>query len=381
MRQITTDGLAGLIAAQESPCVSLYQPTHRRHPDNQQDPIRYRNLLAKVEDLLGKEHETRQVRALVDKFMPLARDERFWNYRTDGLAIFASPERFEIYELQRPVPELVIVAESFHTKPLIRILQSADRYQILCLSRHDAQLYEGNRDALDPVELIDVPGTIEDLFGAKQSPQTEAIRSYGTETRAGGMTVHHGHRPKTDVVEADMLRYFRTVDRGILEHHSRPSGLPLMLAALPENHQSFRAISHNPFLMDDGILSNPAALSIEELREQAWQTLEPLYLARLEELKEKFGTAQARQSGSGDLADVAKAAIASQVDTLLIEAERVIHGTLDRTTGSIHPATDSRGDDMLDDLAELVLGNGGEVIVVPRERMPTDSGLAATYRF
>jgi hypothetical protein len=36
---------------------------------------------------------------------------------------------------------------------------------------------------------------------------------------------------------------------------------------------------------------------------------------------------------------------------------------------------------MLDDLAELVLTKGGEVIVVPTEQMPTNSGLAAIYRF
>jgi len=37
------------------------------------------------------------------------------------------------------------VADSFHTKPLLRVLQSADRYQILALNRHEAKLYEGNR--------------------------------------------------------------------------------------------------------------------------------------------------------------------------------------------------------------------------------------------
>ncbi len=37
--------------------------------------------------------------------------------------------------------------------------------------------------------------------------------------------------------------------------------------------------------------------------------------------------------------------------------------------------------DMLDDLGELVLRKGGEVVIVPAERMPTKSGLAATYRF
>lgn len=381
MHQISREQLTGLIAGHEPPCISLYQPTHRRHPENQQDPIRYRNVLVEVENSLREKYPTRQVRTIVEKFQSLARDDRFWNYRTEGLAIFGSPKRFELYELQRPVPELIIVADSFHTKPLIRILQSADRYQILCLTRHEARLYEGNRDALDPVELTDVPSTIGDVPGAEGSPPTQMVGSYGARTGGGGTAVHHGHGPRTDMVEADRVRFFRAVDRGILEHHSRPSGLPLMLAALPENHQSFREISENPFLMGDGIVGNPDSLKTDALREQAWNKVEPFYLARLEGLKEKFRTARAQQSGSGDLADVAKAAIAGRVDTLLIEAERMIPGTLERTTGSIRPATDSHIDDMLDDLAELVLAKGGEVVVVPRERMPTDSGLAATYRF
>jgi hypothetical protein len=37
--------------------------------------------------------------------------------------------------------------------------------------------------------------------------------------------------------------------------------------------------------------------------------------------------------------------------------------------------------DVLDDVAEAVLRNGGEVIVVPRERMPASTGLAAIYRY
>jgi hypothetical protein len=381
MRQINSEQLTDLVAAHEPPCISLYQPTHRRHPENQQDPIRYRNLLVQIETSLREKYPTREVRPLMERFQSLSRDDRFWNHRTDGLAIFSSPKRFELYELQRSVPELNIVADSFHIKPLIRILQSADRYQILCLTRHDAKLYEGNRDALDPVEMTDVRSTAADVPGADRSPPTQMVGSYGTRAGVGGTAIHHGHEPKTDVVEADMVRFFRAVDRGILEHHSRPSGLPLMLAALPENHQAFREISQNPFLTDDGIMLNPDSLSLDELRECAWDKVAPLYLTRLESLKEKFRTARAQQSGSGDLADVAKAAIAGRVETLLIESDRVVPGTLDRTAGSIRPATDPHIDDMLDDLAELVLSKGGEVVVVPRERMPTDSGLAATYRF
>jgi hypothetical protein len=38
-------------------------------------------------------------------------------------------------------------------------------------------------------------------------------------------------------------------------------------------------------------------------------------------------------------------------------------------------------DDLLDDLAEVTLTTGGEVIVVPTDRMPTTTGAAATFRF
>ncbi len=42
---------------------------------------------------------------------------------------------------------------------------------------------------------------------------------------------------------------------------------------------------------------------------------------------------------------------------------------------------DTDVDDVLDDLAEVVLGAGGEVVVVPTDRMPTPTGLAAIYRY
>jgi hypothetical protein len=38
-------------------------------------------------------------------------------------------------------------------------------------------------------------------------------------------------------------------------------------------------------------------------------------------------------------------------------------------------------DDLLDDIAELALKMGGEVVVVPSDRMPGETGVAATYRF
>jgi hypothetical protein len=378
VRQLTTADVTAFMGGHEPPCISLYQPTHRHHPDNQQDPIRYRNLVRDLEASLRHQYPQREVRGLLEQFDALARDARFWNYRTEALAILASPATFHVFDLQRPVKELLIVADSFHVKPLLRVLQSADRYQILCLTRQDARLYEGNRDALDSVELTDVPATITEALGEELTEPRHAVRSITSQT-----SMHHGAGHKKDEIDTDLPRFFRVIDRAVLEHHSRPSGLPLMLAALTEYHTPFRDVSHNPYLMPEGLHVNSAALSLDELREQAWKKVEPLYLKRLAELTESYQIARSRQLGSDDLAEVARATMAGRVGTLLVEADREIPGRVNAVTGEIEPGDLSQPDvgDVLDDLAEAILRMNGTVVVVPTERMPAATGVAATYRF
>jgi len=380
MKQITTDQLLRLLADHEPPCISLYQPTHRRHPENQQDRIRYGNLLKEMEGSLRAKYSTRDVQSLLDNFRALVSDDAFWNHRTDGLAILATADMFELFEMQRPFPELVVVANSFHIKPLLRVLQTADRFQMLCLNRHEAKLYEGNCDALDPVELKEVPSTITEALGDELTEPHLTVASYGTGT---GQAMFHGHGSKADEIDNDRDRFFRVIDRAILKHHSRPSGLPLILGALPEYHTPFRKVSQNPFLIQDALQKNPESLSLDELRSEAWRMLEPLYLERLAGLIDLFESARSRRSGSDDLSDVARAAVAGRVATLLIEGERKIPGHIDAATGAIQAGDLScpKTDDMLDDLAEIVLRKQGEVTVVPARRMPCESGLAAVYRY
>ena len=200
---------------------------------------------------------------------------------------------------------------------------------------------------------------------------------------AGSTPMHHGHGGKKDEVDIDAERFFRAIDRAVLEHHSRPSGLPLILAALPEHHHLFHQVSHNPFLMAEGLTINPDALPIDELRERAWQVVEPQYQARLAALADEFAVAKSKGLGSDDLAQVAQAAAAGRVATLLIEADRQIAGRLDGATGQVEVADLSHPqvDDLLDDLGELVGKMGGRVLVIPAEQMPGRTGLAATYRY
>jgi len=135
MPSMIENNLRMLRAEHDPPCLSLYLPTHRRHPENRQDPIRYRNLLKALEESLLGQYSESEANTLLNPFRTLARDTAFWNHTWDGLAVLGAAGLFQVIKLQRPVSELAVVANSFHIKPLLRILQSADRYQVLSLNR------------------------------------------------------------------------------------------------------------------------------------------------------------------------------------------------------------------------------------------------------
>ncbi len=378
---LLSDDFPGLLLeAREGPCLSLYQPTHRQHPDNQQDPIRFRNGVRALEASLQQQYPNRELQALLEPFHALGTNEAFWNTALDGLAVLGAPGFFRVYRLQRAVPERVVVADSFHLKPLLRIAQSADRYRILGLSRHEAKLFEGNRDVLDEVELLTgIPRSPADVSGDERDAE-RATRHYGAA--ASAKITRHGTDVRQDAIDRETEHFFRAVDRALLEQHTADP-VPLLLAALPENHHLFRRISRNPSLSASALYVNPDSIPLDALRARAWELVQPYYLERLAGLIDAFEAGRAKQLGSADLSDIGAAVAAGRVGTLLVDAERVVPGRFDGQSGAIELGGSSRPDtdDLIDDLAEAVLRLGGEVVVVPSERMPVDSGAAALYRY
>ncbi|HEY3601091.1 MAG TPA: hypothetical protein VGK72_03980 [Chthoniobacterales bacterium] len=377
MNSLLHDYATGVLRNPEPPCLSLYQPTHRHHPDNQQDPIRFRNLLKALEQSLRESYPAQDARALLRQFEDLAQDRAFWNCTLGGLAVLAAPGVFHVYNLPRSVPELAVVADSFHIKPLIRFAQSADRYHVLGVSRQKISFFEGNRDALEEVDLDPAVPRI-----PSEAPRGEAKEFHlsAWASSAGSPGVHYSEGSKSNIEDNAATRFLRAVDRAILEHYSRPVRLPLILAALPENQSFFRAISRNPFLLPDGVDMHPDAMSRNDLRERAWRRMESHYRARLAGLIEMFAAARSKELGDDDVERVAASAAAARVGTLLTEADRHIPGRINPETGEVSLGGDAV-DDVLDDLAELVLKNGGQVVIVPNEHMPTQTGVAAIYRF
>ena len=90
-----------------------------------------------------------------------------------------------------------------------------------------------------------------------------------------------------------------------------------------------------------------------------------------------------KNKGSNDINQVAKAAAENRVSRILIESDRIIPGKVNGETGKLTPGELKNPvvDDLLDDLAELIFKNKGQVVMLPKERMPTNAVVADTYRY
>lgn len=384
MEILTKELIQELLAADQAPCLSLYMPTHHTHPENLQDSILFKNLVQQMEESLMQKYSAAEVQKYIEPVNALVNDNDIWDHRLDGLAVFSAKGTFKVVGLHKSVEELAMVADSFHTKPLRQYLQSADNYHVLCLTLHDISLFEGNRHSLTEVKFTaDIPKTITEALGDELTDKHTNVASYGG---SGGESspMHHGQDGNKEETEKDAERFFRVVAGAIYEHYSKPSGWPLILATLPEHQSLFQKVNKNPLLLPKVISINPSSVSPDELANMAWEIMEPEYNLKLDSLVARFEQSRANGKGSDDYKEVAVAAVEGRVDTLIVEADRIIAVRVTNlVTGNTQKKdlTNPKVDDLLDDMGELVIKMGGQVMVLPTGKMPSKTGLAAIFRY
>jgi hypothetical protein len=384
MKRESTGIPAELLDEQKTPCISIYMPTGRRHPENIQDALHFKNLVNQAREagiaLSGK----REVDPLIDRLVPLIDDHDFWMHSLEGIAVFVSPDQFRVLHLQEPVTEHVNVSGSgrFFIKPLLRTYQGADRFQVLAFTRTDIRMFEGNRFRLDEIRpAAGVPKTLVEALGNEITPPHPTVSSFGGAD--GGGFMRHEHSSRKDEEEIDEERFYRAVDRAVTELHSMKTGLPLFLAGLPEHQSIFRSVSHNPYLAEEGIIVDPRLIGTEDLRKLAWAVLEPRWTKKLDDTVARYEEYRTKALGDDDPVIVARAAAEGRVWSLLLDSERQYPGSVDQATGNIFASKEGAGihEDVLEEIAMLVLDHGGEVLVLPGGKMPCNTGVAALFRY
>lgn len=360
--------------------ISIYMPTHSDSGQWKQDKIRFKNLVSQVEVSLLEDMKKDEVDKLVKPLHVIMEDSSFWNSVSLGLAILLNEAGGIYYILNRRLEEYADVANEFYLKPLLRNFQSFDKFHILGLTRNEFRLYEGTRYSIEEVKLPEGTISLKDDLIDEDAMRGKVLNL--SSSIAGGAN-YHGHNTKDEGVVNVMDTFYRYVDEFVNENYSKPYQKPLILMTTVENQGFFRNLTKNRYLMEKGISKNPAALNLKELQEEFWKLIEPLYLEKTSLLLDRFHDAQGELAASVDPLEIAHGFLDGRVDTLIVEADRVIGAVYDREADKI-----VEGDlnkyyigDLINHMALMALKQNGRVVVLPKEKMPSDTGLAAIYRF
>jgi len=361
--------LSDLVPATDSPNLSIYVPTSRIWSEADDNRLRFKNLVSEAERQVSSGYDrTREIGEMFEALRDLENEQTVWREARDGLVVFANVSGMHTFQTLEPVEE-VVVADSYHVTPLVRLLQDPERFLLLCVKADEVKLYHGNRHRLEELDLADeVPTSMAEELG----PPDHASKTKRTRYQPDD----------SDQKDSQLRRWFERLEAKLWEHQIRQIDAPVMLAALPEYHPLFREAADNLPLLEGGVERDPFKdISDDELHELAWRAVHPKLEQRTAELVQRWHNAAGHGCGSDDPAEIAMQAVAGRIHTLLIEQGRHLGGRVDLATGELElkQMDDPKTDDVLDDLAELTLKHNGTVRVVPAEQMPTKQGVAAIH--
>jgi hypothetical protein len=347
--------------------VSIYLATDPAS-SGEAEQIELENLAAEAErQLVAGDAPKAEVKAVTESIADLADDPEFWRFQARSLAVFANPGALATFRLPNRLVSLVEVSDRFHVKPLLRSLTFPQVALVLALAQGSVRLIEVAPEVVaGQVDVPDLPSDVASAVGKA------SIRDRAPSGRLQG----------SEGQKVRMRQYALHVDRAL-----RPLvgglGVPLILAAAEPLDSIFRSVCTYPQLAATGIAGNPEAASDAELVAGARGVLDELNANALREVRELFDRREAESRAAADLAVIARAATYGAVDTVLVDIDDTVPGTVDEQTGAIEPTDDNDAVayGIVDEIARRVWRTGGTVLAVRREDIPGGGPAAAIFRY
>ena len=365
-----------LAKVETSTCVSLYLPTHRAGAEVEQDPIRFRNLLAATERELSELGWRRgDIEELLDPADQLHENGEWWSHQAAGLAVFIAPGVFRAVRAPIAFEELAVVASRFHLRPLLPLITGDELFWVLALSQNAVRLFRASRPAITEVDIGQTPTSMAEAL-AYEDPERQ-LQVWTSGPAGGGH--FHGHGGGGEEDKAALERYFRAVDRGLGEVLAG-SAAPLVLAGVSYYGPIYRSVSQYPHIVEEVVAGNAEDLGAIDLHERAWPLAHQHTSARRAALLDRYAQSHAAGRAVEGLSEVNAAANDGRIETLLLarHAHRwVPHGHTQ--TPAIHEQRAPGDIDLLDELVRRVLDTGGDVVVVDDQDAP--GTVAAILRY
>lgn len=296
----------------------------------------------------------------------LAEDTRFFEEVSRSLAVLVSGSHIETYRVANRLPPAVTVSDRFRLTPLLRAATVPGDALVLALSANAVRLISVAADG--SAAETPVPGMPHDVAGYAGSESVRE-RSYSVK-RVGA----EGEKVRL----TQFARAIESALRPVLTGARRP----LILAATEPLAGIYRGVNSYHGLARAAIEGSPDDLSPDELASGARAVLETLHAARLARLRADYDAGASAGRALSDPSDVARAAAAGAIDTLLADVDSRLPGTVDEA-GRVQfdDASDGTGPDVVDDIVRMALITGARVLAVRAPDLPTPQPVAAILRY
>ncbi|MBI4480639.1 MAG: hypothetical protein HY651_11505, partial [Acidobacteria bacterium] len=219
MDRLHINDISALIAARGTLAISIFMPAYRAGTETLQNPIRFKNQLRQAEQRLSEMGvRAAEVRSLLEPLRSLVDNYDFWQHQSDGLAVFRSADLFRSFRLPIDFPELAVVTDRFHIKPLLGFLTADGHFFVLALSQNTVRLLECTRYKADEVPLPEaVPKSLAESLKFDDIEKHLQLHSVGQGGEGGRTAVFHGHGTGSEEEKSRLAAYFRQIDRGLRE--------------------------------------------------------------------------------------------------------------------------------------------------------------------
>ncbi|MFJ9683087.1 chemotaxis protein [Streptomyces sp. NPDC101194] len=366
---LTAGRLKELRATKPYPALSLTMPTHRRAPDNAQDAVRLRNLVAEAGNRLAADPAvTREARSAIQEQLDRAVAEVDPRRALDSLVLLVTADEHHIWQLPRTAPDRVVLSDTYLTRNLVAAKAQAQPYWALTVSAEHAALWSGTADVMHEEETGGFP-----LTAPREAPDPQR------EERIGDT-------PST-FSDEETRTFLRAVDerlRAVLAADPRPLylvGLAPALALLDEVGESAGAAVGR---VTKGVPADttPSGL-LKELR-PALDHHQQRFSAEIDGLLDE---ARGRRAFAGGLDEVWAAAREGRAGLVAVEEHfqrtvRVSDEHLEPVSGEAADLTDSSvREDIVDELVETALDSGADVVFLADGSLAEHGGIAAALRY
>jgi hypothetical protein len=353
-------------------------PAHRGGAE--EDPIRFRKLLAQAEErLVAHGLRATEGREFLAPLHSLVGDASFWRNQCDGLAVFLARDFLRVYRLPWAFQEELEVGGLFLVAPLLPLLAGDGRFYVLAVSQNGVRLFQGTRFAVSPVDLKGVP---RNLAEALRRHDRDEVLTFHTRPTSGGSwgAIFEGHGVGIDDEKDNLLRYFQGIDRGLHEV-LREERAPLVLAAVDYFLPIYREASTYPHLLEKGIEGNPDRVGEKELHDRAWAIVGPHFQEALRRAIGLYHQASGTGRATADVKRIIPAAYRGEVQTVFVTLGGHLWGTLDPGTNevSLHERPEPGDEDLVNFAAIHTLRHGNTAYALRPEDMPEGKVLAAIY--